>query len=266
MIQPSAIGWTKYTWNPWNCCNYVSPGCFFCYAEREIKGRFHQVFNRVSRSKSKFNLPRTLQKQVSPDGPLAERLVFTCSRSDFFHHTADPWREEAWTLMRQNDLLIYQVLTKRIERAAERLPSDWGEGYRQVWLGTSVESPGELHRIITLSSIPAQTRFISFEPLIERIPVSLLQTKAMQQALQGIHWVIIGGESGFDPPSAFGYRPCQLSWIEELAAFFTGLGIAVFVKQMGTALAREMNLSRDGKKPHEFPPHLQLQQFPMPPA
>ena len=264
MGKNSAISWCQYTWNPWIGCNYVSAGCFYCYAEREVQGRFKKDFKKVVRSKTRFNEPLKWYKELTGEEHFTERLVFSPSYSDFFHHKADPWRAEAWEIVKKtNDRLIYQLPSKRIERAASMLPPDWGEGYDNVWLGTSVESPNELPRIHTLSQVPAKVRFISFEPLIDRIPAESLLTPEMRKSLEGIHWAIVGGESGFEPPSVYNYRPCELSWLTELIDTLVLLKIPVFFKQFGTHLAKQLGYSRDGKARDEFPPEFQLTQFPL---
>ena len=94
-------------------------------------------------------------------------LVFTCSWSDFFHVDADPWRGEAWRLIRDTPHLIYQILTKRPALIARRLPADWGEGYPNAWLGVSAERQQEADlRIPLLLQTPAAVRFVSLEPLL----------------------------------------------------------------------------------------------------
>lgn len=263
MGKNSKISWCEFTWNPWSGCNHVSPGCFFCYAEREMTGRFKKKFKQVVRSSTKFKAPLTWYRQLTGQEPFTQRLVFAPSYSDFFHHQADAWRGEAWDIVwKTRDRLIYQLPTKRIERAAGQLPPDWQDGYPNVWLGVSVESPDELHRIQTLSQIPAQVRFISFEPLIDRIPAQALLTSPLREAMAGIHWAIIGGESGFEEPSPYHYRPCELSWITELMEALDTLGIPVFFKQFGTHLAKELGYSRDGKNRDEFPRFFQRSEFP----
>ncbi len=130
MGEITGIGWTDATWNPWYGCSKVSPGCAHCYMFRDMK-RYGSDPEVVTRSKTKFDEPR---KWKTP------RRVFTCSWSDWFHEGADAWRAEAWAIVRDTPHLTYQILTKRPERIADHLPPDWGEGYPNVWLGTSVEN------------------------------------------------------------------------------------------------------------------------------
>lgn len=131
MTKNSLIQWTKLTWNPWHGCKKVSPGCKFCYMYRD-KARYNQNPVIVQRSRQEtFNSPL---KWREPG------FVFTCSWSDFFIDEADKWRQNAWDIIRRTPHLIYQILTKRPERIKQCLPPDWGDGWQNVWLGTSVEN------------------------------------------------------------------------------------------------------------------------------
>jgi protein gp37 len=100
------------------------------------------------------------------------RRIFTCSWSDFFHADADPWRADAWDIIKRTPQHVYQVLTKRPERIADHLPADWGKGYPNVWLGTSVENQRWTTRIPLLLAVPARVHWISAEPLLG--PLNLL--------------------------------------------------------------------------------------------
>jgi protein gp37 len=92
--------------------------------------------------------------------------VFTCSWSDWFHEDADPWRDEAWEVIRAAPDLTFQILTKRPERIADHLPADWGDGYPNVWLGVTIENRRFVDRADVLREVPAAVRFISAEPLL----------------------------------------------------------------------------------------------------
>jgi protein gp37 len=164
MGEKSAIEWTQNTWNPWQGCRKVSPGCKFCYMYRD-KIRYGQDPTIVVRSSpATFNAPLKWKEPA---------LVFTCSWSDWFVEEADSWRDEAWDIIRRTPHLTYQVLTKRPERIANHLPADWGDGYPNVWLGTSVESQKYgMERIPLLQKIPAAVRFLSCEPLLGPVNLS----------------------------------------------------------------------------------------------
>ena len=144
MAEATAISWTDATWNPWMGCAKVSPGCDNCYMFRDMRryGRDPEAIVRTA--------PATF------DAPLRRRepgRIFTCSWSDFFIKQADPWREEAWDIMRRTPQHNYQVLTKRPSRAV-----GWFRKHGwlpNVWLGTSVESAKYLYRLGEVAKVPA---------------------------------------------------------------------------------------------------------------
>lgn len=214
MGKQSAIEWTDATWNPWRGCHKVSQGCKNCYMFREQK-RFGKDPNVVVRAAA-----GTFRSPLSWKEPMR---VFTCSWSDFFIEEADAWRDEAWSIIRQTPHLTYQILTKRPELIAERLPADWGSGYKNVWLGVSVENQEVMNRAVILAGIPAYRRFISYEPALGPLDFDLVEREAdkygegaiYHNVLSGyrwmrdgwekpleeagrIHWLISGGESGKD--------------------------------------------------------------------
>lgn len=237
MSEKTGIGWTNSTWNPWYGCTKVSPGCAHCYMFREqIRyGRDPEV---VTRSKTKFRDPL---KWTEP------RLVFTCSWSDWFHEAADAWREEAWEIIRATPHLTYQILTKRPERIAAHLPSDWGDGYANVWLGTSIENQRWMTRFEELIAIRALVRFVSAEPLLGPLTFSTVSTP--DELSRELAWLIVGGESG---PNA---RPMRLDWARALRDECRASGVAFFLKQLGgnpDARAHE-KATLDGRTYTEFP-------------
>ena len=248
MGKNSSIQWTDHTWNPWHGCIKVSDGCKFCYMYRN-KERYGQDPTTVIRSsKSTFEKPIHYSEKA---------LVFTCSWSDFFIESADQWRQEAWDIIKATPHLTYQILTKRPERILECLPSDWGVGYDNVWLGVSVENQLRLdERAPILRTIPASVRFLSAEPLLGPISMSA-------ESLEGIHWAIIGGESG-NENGDYKYRPCELDWFLQIIKDCDAVEIPIFVKQLGTYLAKENGMKdRHGGDPTEFlNTFLMRQEFP----
>jgi protein gp37 len=245
VARATAIEWTDATWNPWMGCEKVSPGCAHCYMYREQRQYGHDP-SAIRRSKTKFNDPL---RWAEP------RLVFTCSWSDWFHPGADEWRGEAWEIIRDTPHLTYQVLTKRPELIEGRLPSDWGDGYPNVWLGVSIENSRFTWRADELRSVRAAVRFISAEPLVG----SLFESSGKRRPLEldQIDWVIVGGESG---P---GSRRLDIEWVDEIAAACDSSGAAFFMKQLGTPLARELGASdRKGGDLKSFPRHLRRREMP----
>jgi len=248
-MKESKIQWTDATWNPWHGCKKVSAGCKYCYMFRD-KERYGQEPSTVLKSKTMFKAPL---KWSEP------KLVFTCSWSDWFIEEADEWRDEAWAIIKATPHHTYQILTKRPERILEHLPDDWGDGYDNVWLGVSVESNETIHRIETLASVPAKIRFISAEPLIGEVNLQSLASVLINK----IDWLIIGGESG-NEIGKYQYRPCEYKWIEQLIEISNLCKVKVFVKQLGTHLAKVNGLKdRHGGNMEEFPEELKRREFPI---
>lgn len=232
MGENSAIEWTDNTWNPWIGCRKVSQGCKHCYMYRDQE-RYG-------------NDPRTVKRTADATfyKPLKwkdKARVFTCSWSDFFIEDADEWRGEAWGVIRDTPHLTYQILTKRPENIAVRLPADWGDGYPNVWLGVSVESDDVMGRVVDLTRVPAIVHFVSFEPLLGPIMRWLW--------LRDVEWAIVGGESG---PQA---RAMNERWAQDIINVCQREGIPVFVKQLGGWPDKRGDIER-------FPPSLRVRQYP----
>jgi protein gp37 len=208
MGEQTGIEWTSATWNPWRGCTKVSRGCDHCYMFRDQLryGRDPSVVVRAA--------PVTF---ASPLKWAEGRKVFTCSWSDWFHADADPWRDDAWEIIRRTPQHTYQILTKRPGRIHRCLPADWADGYPNVWLGVSVEDQEAAFLVRQLRAIPATVRFISAEPLLGPLALNL----------DGMHWLIAGGESGPD------HRPMDLDWARSLRDACQGAGVAFFLKQLG---------------------------------
>jgi protein gp37 len=204
MRRPTGISWCDKSYNPWYGCLKVSDGCKFCYMYRDLGGRYGGHPSEVTRSKTTFGAPL---KWTTP------QLVFACSWSDFFIEQADEWRPEAWEIIRRTPH-TYLLLTKRAERIAEHLPQGWP--WPRVWLGVSVEAPDYLWRADELRAIPATHRFLSLEPLLADLG---------SINLNGIGWVIVGGESG---PA---HRPMELAWVESIAQQCLMAHVPLFIKQ-----------------------------------
>lgn len=214
MATQSHIEWTEMTWNPVTGCNKISQGCKFCYAERMAKRLKAMGVERYSNG---FEV--TLQEDLV-DLPLQwkkPRVVFVNSMSDLFHEDVPlEFIQRVFETMVEAEQHVFQILTKRSNRLREiahQLP--WP---KNVWMGVSVEDNDVVDRIIDLSYVPAQTRFLSCEPLIG--PLDDLP-------LDSIHWVIVGGESG---PGA---RPMEEEWVESILKQCREYDVAFFFKQWG---------------------------------
>ncbi len=210
-----------YTFNPWWGCTKVSDGCKNCYAETLAKRYGFDVWG--------LNTPRRLMSDNHWQQPIkwdaeGQRLgiryrVFCASMADVFEENApESESERLWKLIRNTPNLDWQLLTKRPHRIADNLPGDWGNGYSNVWLGTSVEDERVVERIGHLVSVPAVIHFLSLEPLIGPLP---------NLPLSDIDWVIVGGESGA------GARPMDEAWVLDIRRQCRSSRVSFFFKQWG---------------------------------
>lgn len=234
MGQNSSIEWTTHTFNPWWGCTKVSDGCKFCYAETLAKRYGHDNWGpgkeRRLMSVNHWREPLKWNEDAERKG--VRYRVFCASMADVFEERA-PKSEQTrlWSLIAETPHLDWQLLTKRPERIAECLPVDWGQGYCNVWLGTSVEDERVIKRIGHLTQIPAVVRFLSVEPLIGPLP---------NLPLQNIHWVIVGGESGH------GARPMQKEWVLDIQEQCRSHNVAFFFKQWGGVHKRKAGRELEG--------------------
>jgi len=248
MSQKSAIQWTDATWNVARGCTKVDEDCKYCYMYRDSMNNTRYDPMQVVRTKTVFDLPLKLKEPSK---------IFTCSLTDFFHEAIDSYRHEAWDIIRKCPQHTFQILTKRPERIKDHLPADWGKGWDNVWIGTSVGSQNCIYRIAELITLTTKVGiakiFLSAEPLHGPISTELIKL---------FDWVIVGGESGNDIGKSR-YRPCELEWIENIVYQCQDNKVPVFVKQMGTYLAKQLKMSdRHGGNIDEFPDHLKFREFP----
>jgi protein gp37 len=228
MRRPTGVTWSDKTWNPFYGCLKVSPGCRGCYMYRDLGGRYGGQPSVVTRSKTTFGAPL---KWKTPE------LIFTASWSDFFIAQADEWRPDAWEVIRRTPQHTYLILTKRPERIADHLPQGWP--WPQVWLGASIETPAYLWRADVLCEVPAAHRFLSLEPLLEDLGTL---------NLQGIDWVIVGGESG---PQ---HRPMDPAWVESIVTQCEVAQVPAFVKQASALRDGQQGRLSDELWAHDWTP------------
>jgi len=219
MSEHSKIEWTDATWNPIRGCTKISPGCKHCYAEAFAE-RFRNVPGHPYRDG--FDPRLVPDKLLEPLRWSAARTVFVNSMSDLFQ---DPVPTEyikaVASVMLNANWHTYQVLTKRAERLRTLLAKELRDAAAatHIWWGVSVEDRKYgLPRIDALRAAPATTRFLSIEPLLEHLG---------QFDLTGIHWVIVGGESGH------GARPMPQAWVESIRDQCAGANVPFFFKQWG---------------------------------
>jgi protein gp37 len=243
--MPTAIEWTDETWNPMTGCTKLSAGCDHCYAfaiaHAKVRDIYlgHEPVKATAGARGDPFAPRFWEARLRrPLQWRRPRRIFVNSMSDVFHaHFAVAQIQRVFEVMAEAHWHQFQVLTKRPERArrlADRLP--WAPN---IWLGTSVESAAVAHRVDALRDIPqAAVRFVSAEPLLG--PLGQLN-------LDGIDWVIGGGESG---PHA---RRCEADWATGLRDLCTRHGVAFFWKQWGGRTPKSGGRLLDGREHSAFP-------------
>lgn len=259
------IQWTDVSWNIARGCTKVDEDCKFCYMYRDSFDSTRYNPLQVVRTKTVFNLPLKIKEPSK---------IFTCSLTDFFHESIDEYRNEAWDIIRKCPQHIFQILTKRPERIKDNLPVDWGDGWNNVWMGTSVGSGKAMQRVRDLIEMKGRAKvlFLSIEPMWDKVdlseyyfPYRLIKNVSEEnrtKLIDFIDWVIVGGESGNDT-GKYRYRPCELSWINNIVLDCKKAKVPVFVKQLGTYLSKQLKLSdRHGGNIGDFPKHLQIRQFP----
>lgn len=234
MSDRSAIEWTDATWNPVRGCTKVSPGCKYCYAET-----FAERFRGVLRHpfEQGFDLRLVPTALDLPKRWKAPRYVFVNSMSDLFHeNVSEEYIRRVFETMRQAEQHQFQVLTKRSERMAD--VSSRLDVPPNVWMGVSVENDDYLFRIDDLRTVKARIRFLSVEPLlgpIRRLP------------LKGVHWVIVGGESGPRP------RPMKEEWVKTIQRQCNDADVPFFFKQWGGVNKKRTGRLLDGRTWNEMP-------------
>jgi protein gp37 len=246
MGESSKIEWTDHTFNPWVGCEKVSPGCDHCYAEswaKRIGSAGLWQGQRRRTSVSNWKQPLKWNSACAAAGTRAR--VFCASLADVFDNTVDrEWRADLFALIKATPHLDWLLLTKRIGNAKAMLPTDWGAGYPNVWIGATMVNQPEIDRDLEkLLDIPARIRFLSIEPMLSEIYFS-------ENMFERIDWVICGGESGGKA------RRMDVTWATLLRAQCKALGIAFFMKQGSAA-----NWP-DFKNFASFLPVLQVREFP----
>ncbi|TFV43549.1 DUF5131 family protein [Bradyrhizobium niftali] len=226
-MADTSIEWTDATWNPVAGCTVLSAGCTNCYAMRmaarlDMMGlKKYEGLTRKSGGRAVWTGTIRLDEK-SLDVPRAwskPRRVFVNSMSDLFHpDVSTDFIRRVWEVMQDTPRHTYQILTKRPEHMAKVLSDPQFRVLPNVWLGTSVEDARVLGRLDSLRAVPAAIRFVSLEPLIGSVAAA---------DLTGVHWAIVGGESG---PRAREMKP---EWVDEIEVMCRRFGTAFFFKQWG---------------------------------
>ena len=234
MASQSSIEWTDATWNPVTGCSKVSAGCKFCYAERLA---FRLQAMGQPRYADGFSVRLHDDLLDAPRRWRSSRLVFVNSMSDLFHESVPlPFVRQVFQTMSQYPQHVFQILTKRSRRLKESAAAlPWPEN---VWMGVSVENSRVLSRVKDLLEVPAAVRFLSCEPLIGPLD---------ELPLDGIDWVIVGGESG---PGA---RPMRREWAMSVLRQCRTRGVPFFFKQWGGARKKTTGRKLNGRTYDEMP-------------
>jgi len=228
MANKSKIEWTESTWNPVTGCTKISSGCLNCYAERMAK-RLKAMGQRNYRNGFKVTChPHVLDVPLKWKRP---QMVFVNSMSDLFHEDVPfEFILDIFVTMRQAKQHQFQVLTKRAERLTELSPElPWSDN---IWMGVTVESLDYKYRLDYLRYTGANIKFLSFEPLLDDLG---------ELNLDGVDWVIAGGESG---PGA---RPMEIGWVRNIREQCLAQDVPFFFKQWGGINKKKAGRLLDGK-------------------
>ena len=213
-MTKSSIEWTELTWNPTTGCSKYSNGCKYCYAE--IMSKRLQAMG-VEKYKDAFEVRIHPDQLLLPYKWKTPKIVFVNSMSDLFHKEVPAdFIKRVFSIMNDNPQHVFQVLTKRAERLVE-LSAElaWTDN---IWMGVSVEDTSVTHRVDRLRKTSAHIKFLSCEPLLGPLP---------GLNLDGIHWLIVGGESGTRP------RPMREDWVFDIQRQCEDQDVKFFFKQWG---------------------------------
>ncbi len=214
-------------WNPWHGCHKYSAGCVNCYVYRrdESIGKDAGVVSKTL----DFDLP--LKKKRNGDYKLQDSHVYCCMTSDFFLEDADKWRPEIWKMIKERQDISFSIITKRILRFEECMPSDWEDGYDNVCICSTCENQEETDRRMPyFLSLPIKQKEIICEPLLG--PINLEKYLSTHQ----IRHVTCGGESGMN------VRECRYEWILDIRDQCRRQNVSFYFKQTGA------NFVKDGKR------------------
>ena len=238
MADSTAIEWTDATWNPVTGCTKISAGCDRCYAER-FSERFRGVPGHPFEHGFDLTLrPERLKQPIAWRRP---RMIFVNSMSDLFHKRVPrAFVDSVFETMESADWHVFQVLTKRSSRLRNYVNVRYADRPTpaHIWMGVSVEDGTKLSRIRHLGDTAARVRFLSLEPLIG--PIDRLD-------LNGIHWTIVGGESG---PGA---RPMEADWVRQIRNRCLALGVPFFFKQWGGRTPKAGGRLLDDREWNQWP-------------
>lgn len=228
--------WNTYAdWNPWHGCTKISAGCKFCYVYRQDEMYGCEIGSNVARKTAAFDMPvkrkRDKSYKLQPG-----KVVFTCFTSDFLLEDADEWRPDCWRMIRERSDCMFYFFTKRIDRFADCIPSDWGDGYPNVLIGCTIENQAMAdHRLPIFLSAPIRHKIITAAPLLEQINILPYLDSSIEE-------VSVGGESGVNA------RPCHYDWILDLRRQCVEKNVPFRFHQTGAYFVKDGKLYRIMRK------------------
>lgn len=231
-----AESWDIYVdWNPWHGCTKISAGCKFCYVYRQDEMYGAEIASNVVRKTANFNLPvkrlRNKNYKIPP-----HKMVFTCFTSDFLIEEADTWREECWQMIRERSDCYFYFFTKRIDRMEQCLPADWGEGYRNVLVGCTVENQAMAdYRLPIFARLPIRHKSIMVAPMLGPVDLSPYLNSSIEE-------VAVSGESGV------GARLCDYDWILDVRRQCVEADVPFRFHQTGAYFRKEGRVYRIHRK------------------
>ena len=235
-MASTKIEWTESTWNPITGCTKISTGCKFCYAEvmtRRLKAM------RQEKYRNGFEL--TLHSEVLNDPYTWKKgkMIFVNSMSDLFHKDVPiGYIQQVFKVIKENPHHVFQVLTKRADILRLYESEGWLEWPHNLWMGVTVESIDVIGRITNLRNTGARVKFLSCEPLLSSLP---------NLNLNGIDWVIVGGESGRTP------RPIREEWVVDLKEQCHQAKVAFYFKQWGGTNKKKAGKILEGQVYNHMP-------------
>jgi len=209
-------------WNPWRGCRKCSDGCLHCYIH---KGDAKRGVNTNDIVKTK-DFYKPVEKLKNGSYKMKSGIVYLCFSTDFLIEEADEWRKECWAMMKERQDCTFLFLTKRIERLAGCLPDDWGDGYENVVIGCTVENQRNADKKLSVfQALPIRHKCVTAQPLLERIDV--------EQYLDGIELVVVGGESDHQA------RPFDYAWALDIREQCIRKNVSFEFRQCGTHFLKD---------------------------
>lgn len=235
-MAKTKIEWTESTWNPITGCTKISTGCKFCYAEvmaRRLKAMGQEKY------KNGFELTLHAESLKEPYTWKKGKMIFVNSMSDLFHKNIPiEYIQQIFKVIKDNPQHVFQVLTKRADVLRYYDSEGWLEWPHNLWMGVTVENSSLVERIDLLRQTGARVKFLSCEPLLSSLP---------ELNLQGIDWVIVGGESGRTP------RPVKEEWVIDIKEQCQAAKVAFYFKQWGGTNKKKAGKILEGKVYNQMP-------------